>query len=1309
MRGIRRAPDSRNRKRARVRLIEALEARRLLATITVNTAVDTTNPNTTLSLRQAIEVSNGTLAVGSLTPTQQALVVGTVGASNTIDFLIPTSDPGFNAATGVWTIHVASELPAILGNAAIIDGYSQTGARQNTLAQADNAVLKIALDGTGDGGIAGLELDAVGSRVSGLDIGNFGFAGITVSAAGNEQVTGCFIGVNPTGEVAVPNGSGVAIFNSGNQIGGPAVGDRNIISGNTAVGSVGHGIYLPDAANNVPLLITPSSNLIENNFIGIDALGTTALGNRLQGVFDHGSDNTYGGTTAGLGNVISGNGSGGIQAAFSVVIEGNFIGTNATGTAALGNGAGGDGISNSDGGEAASTTITNNVVSGNHTGIFEFTLVPSSTYVIANNLIGTDVNGAVALGNSADGLQLNFIESALVLGNVISANNLGIALTGAGTDVENNTFRGNLIGTDIGGTIALGNTTGGILLSSAIGNVVGGPLVGQANIIAFNGVDGINVQEGSQNLITQNSIFGNAGPGIKLTSNGNLSQPAPVLAYNSGTGTLSGTLTATPSTTYTVEIFSNPTTPTAGQEQGKTFVQSIQVTTLASGVGTFSMAEPAAVYTATATDPNNNTSPFSNFAGQPVLPSTQTTVTSNHNPSTFGQSVTFTAIVVAQGVPVTPSGTVTFTIDGTPGSPVPLADVGGVFEALFTTTTLAAGSHTVSAAYGGDANLNPSSATLPTQVVNALPATTTTVTSNLNPSTFGQSVTFTAVVTPQIGEVTPTGSVTFTIDGTPGTPVPLADVGGVFEALFTTTTLAVGQHSVSAAYGGDTNLSPSSGTLPTQVVNLPSVENSTTTVTSSPNPSTFGQSVTFTAVVVSQGIPVTPTGTVTFTIDGQAEPAVPISVVGGDAQATFTLSTLAVGQHTVSAAYGGDANLNPSEGTLPTQVVNPATLPGTSTTLVSSANPSTFGQSVTFTAVVAELPQANPAVAHAALGVTPTGTVTFTIDGVAQPPVPLTALIGGGFAEALFTTSTLSVGQHSISAAYSGDANLSPSSGAVTQTIVAAPVFTAAVLHTAPNPSGSGQPVVLAAGVASADGSAVGGTITFVEGTTVLGVVPLGAGGLAVDVLSTLPVGSNSITAIYSGDATHSASASAAVVQVVAPPSVVAPTVLSLARFGFHAQPTTLVVGFSTALDAASARDVGNYQIVLLNRFGHPVRGRVIAVREAIYDPFTLSVTLVPAQRLDVHFRYQLTVNGTTPTGVRGATGLLLDGSGDGMAGSNYVAEINLKTLAGPAPGFTRITAAGRAQLAKAASALAFDRLAASGELATLAARHRRA
>src|SRR5271155_139677 len=216
---------SKLRRRTRMQ-VEVLEERQLLASITVNTTADDTTPDATMSLREAIEVSDGTLSVSSLSTQEQAQVTGAVGASNTIGFNIPTTDSGFDAATGVWTIAVQSALPTISTNAAIINGYSQPGASENTLAQGDNAKLVIAINGAGLGKINGLTIAQQGSQVFGLDVENFGSDGVLVTGGGNVQVAGCFIGTDSTGETAAPNWNGVEIQDSSNMIGGPSAGNR---------------------------------------------------------------------------------------------------------------------------------------------------------------------------------------------------------------------------------------------------------------------------------------------------------------------------------------------------------------------------------------------------------------------------------------------------------------------------------------------------------------------------------------------------------------------------------------------------------------------------------------------------------------------------------------------------------------------------------------------------------------------------------------------------------------------------------------------------------------------------------------------------------------------------------------------------------------------------------------------------------------------------------------------------------------------------------------------------------------------------
>ncbi|MGH4023283.1 MAG: Ig-like domain repeat protein, partial [Pseudonocardiaceae bacterium] len=375
-----------------------------------------------------------------------------------------------------------------------------------------------------------------------------------------------------------------------------------------------------------------------------------------------------------------------------------------------------------------------------------------------------------------------------------------------------------------------------------------------------------------------------------------------------------------------------------------------------------------------------------------------TTLTASPASSVCGQPVTFTATVTPVAPSTgTPTGTVVFTVDGTPSAPVTLA--GGV--ASFT-TTLAAGTHTVTATYSGDACFNASTGTLSYTTTKA--NSSTALFAFPNPSVCGQSVTFTAVVTAVApGTGSPTGTVTFTVDGTPSAPVPL--VGGV--AGFSTT-LAAGAHTVTATYNGDTCFNTSTASLTQNVTKA----NSTTTLTASPASSVCGQPVTFTATVtpVAPGTG-TPSGTVTFTVNGT--PSAPVTLVGG--VATFT-ATPAVGTQTVTAVYSGDSCFNTSTATL----TYTTTKANTTTTLTASPNPSTVGQTVTFTATVTAVPPGTG---------TPSGTVNFSVDGGAPTAVPL---VGG---QATFSTSTLTAGTHTVTATYSGDSCFNTSTATVTQTV----------------------------------------------------------------------------------------------------------------------------------------------------------------------------------------------------------------------------------------------------------------------------------
>jgi Bacterial Ig-like domain (group 3)/FG-GAP-like repeat len=281
--------------------------------------------------------------------------------------------------------------------------------------------------------------------------------------------------------------------------------------------------------------------------------------------------------------------------------------------------------------------------------------------------------------------------------------------------------------------------------------------------------------------------------------------------------------------------------------------------------------------------------------------------------------------------------------------------------------------------------------------------TNTAVTASAATITLGQSVTFTATVTPQSGTGVPTGTVTF-LDG--GTSLGTGTLNGSGVATLTTSSLAQGAHSVTANYAGDANFFSSISPVVSVQVNGGALISTTTAITG-PTTGNTGASITFTATVTPASGAAKPTGTVSFLDSATSLGTGTLSAAG---VATLSISTLSVGAHTITAKYGGDANFSTSTSSGLTITISAPALIPTVTTLT---GPSTAVQGASVTFMVSVTPTTPKS---------PTGIITF-LDGTTSLG---TATLNSASA-ASFTTSSLSVGPHSITAQYPGDANFAAS------------------------------------------------------------------------------------------------------------------------------------------------------------------------------------------------------------------------------------------------------------------------------------------
>lgn len=510
----------------------------------------------------------------------------------------------------------------------------------------------IGTDATGTNALgnssSGVGISGVSSNVIGGDVPNAGNlvsgnhqSGIAIADAGAvaNVIQGNWIGLDSTGAKALPNlSSGISVAAvSNNVIGGTSTAARNVISGNAQ-----NGIFIFDPG--------ASGNVVEGNYIGTDAAGLVAVGNGLAGVRLEAARNQIGGAMPGAGNLISGNVQSGIflfsTLAANNSIQGNFIGVNAGGTAALPNGLAGIGVSGAPQNVIGGTLRdARNIISGNgDSGIY---LLNSGAIgnVIRGNYLGTDVSGRFALGNVRDGLSLYDAPSNTIggatsgAGNLLSGNNTyGLYLARPAT--VGNVVQGNFIGTTFTGTQPLGNIFHNVLIEdSASNNSIGGNVPLSGNRIAFAasaGFDGVRIKSGLGNLVRRNSIFSNGGSsttslgidlgvdGVTLNDAGdaddgsNHLQNFPVLTSATGRyiTTVAGSLNSVASRSYVLDFYASPAVDASGYGEGRFWIGSIPVTTGSGGNASFSvtltnLVSGGPAISATATDSANNTSEFS--------------------------------------------------------------------------------------------------------------------------------------------------------------------------------------------------------------------------------------------------------------------------------------------------------------------------------------------------------------------------------------------------------------------------------------------------------------------------------------------------------------------------------------------------------------------------------------------------------------------------------------------------------------------------------------------------------------------------
>jgi len=650
--------------------VETLEGRRLLAVVTVNSAADVDNTGSVMTLREAILLTNGTIAPSTLSAAQQAQVAGAVGPANTIDFAIP--------GAGVHQILPTTQ-ETFVTRTVTIDGYSQPGSHPNTLAVGDNAVPLIELSGT-DASFHddGLFLDGpatAGSVIQGLVINDWGHGGlqpghsggngIYLLQGGGDVVRGNFFGTDPTGLVPVPNlGTGVYLTGShSNTVGGPDPASRNV------------GVVGGAATGQSPVsLFQETGDTIQNNYLGVGANGLAFAG------------------------LVPASNAFGVDAPDSTLtlVEGNVLSSVRFYS------------------QQAATAVGNNTVQGNKIGVDATGLkaLPGLTGVEVDNSTGNLIGGGLLV-------EANEIASAggaaVRVGADHHSQNLGTVIVG------------NDVGSDPTGAADLGDVDGVRLAASY--NFVGGADPTLGNRISHSSKFGVEVDDaGGTGQATRNPILSNrvTASGAAAISYNPVQPETPTVSLVglTATGTTdfaAGAFHGVPGATYTVQFYLDDANDRDGAAEGQTLLASQAATARDDGLVTYSWVVPLGrlaahqVVTVTATGPGGNTSQFANGLAVGAPLGVHVAIAASPSGVLAGQPVTLTATVTAAAALWTrPGGNVVFMDSGVVLGVAALGPSGVV---QFGTSRLAVGTHHVTASYRGDATYPGTDSTFTTVVV----------------------------------------------------------------------------------------------------------------------------------------------------------------------------------------------------------------------------------------------------------------------------------------------------------------------------------------------------------------------------------------------------------------------------------------------------------------------------------------------------------------------------------------------------------------------------------------------------------------